>query len=103
MKISFDFDGVLTDPKLTVLAKQFIDLGADVWIVTRRSPIWNNEHLKQVQLHLGIPDSRVLFTDLDFKAGYLLDFDLHIDDDQNDIDLINTPVSNCLALKYTSN
>lgn len=103
MKISFDFDGTLTaSSKVISLAKKFIALGADVWIVTRRSAKWDSSSLKDVLFELNLPISKVIFTELEYKSMYVTDFDLHIDDDQIDIDLINTPVSNCLALKYTN-
>lgn len=36
LKISFDFDGTLTNSKICELAKTLVNNGADVWILTSR-------------------------------------------------------------------
>ena len=37
MKVSFDFDNTLTEKPIQILAKKFIKLGAEVFIVTSRT------------------------------------------------------------------
>lgn len=59
MKISFDYDGTLSTPKGTEMAKEFISKGKDVYIISAR-------HLKTGMINkaksLGIPMNRVYAT-----------------------------------------
>lgn len=89
-KISFDFDDTLTKPKWRNLAKTLIDKGDQVWIITRRQHT-NSSAVYQVADMLGIPHSRVVFTDgkLKWEAVKKYGIQKHYDNNQNEIDHIN--------------
>jgi hypothetical protein len=88
-KVSFDFDGTLTNRKVLEVAKQKIREGNKVFIVTKRSP--DNQVMK-VAKELGIPDSRVIFTNHGPKWKYLkrLGIDYHYDNMKDEVDEINS-------------
>jgi len=91
MKVSFDFDGTLSEESVQEYAKQLIDRGVEVWVVTTR---WDENHkhkypvnptlddLWEVVDRLGIPRWRVRFTCMQWKATYLdgTHFVWHLDD-----------------------
>lgn len=110
IKISFDFDGTLDRKSIQNYAKELIEKGYEVWIVTARFgdnkkyqeffqtsinvDITNND-LKEVANSLGIPEERIHFTNMDDKWPFLKfhdDFLWHIDDDW---------IENKNILKYT--
>ena len=96
MKVSFDFDGTLSRIYVQEFAKTLIDDGLDVWICTSRlSPEkapnngWNDDLFK-VANELGIPKSKVIFTNHEDKAEHLTDdFIWHLDDDWIELNEIN--------------
>lgn len=105
MKVSFDFDHTLTNPNLTELAKKFIVMGADVYITTSRFSdqlgkklAYDNREVFNKAEVLGIPKNKIRFTNGQDKYSFLKDFDLHFDDDEHEIILINEHPSKCLGL-----
>jgi len=109
MKISFDFDGTLARPHIQEYAKELIDRGLEVWIVTSRFDDENyakhhftnlhkgepaNKDLYEVAKELGIPEDRIYFTNMCDKYEFLKDkeFIWHLDDDwiENKLILKNT-------------
>lgn len=100
MKLSFDFDHTLSQPAVQRFARQLVDEGWELWIVTMRfasqthlaryqqeqgdtGEAWTgNEDLFQVAKALGIPKRRVIFTNWQWKSRFLArqGFILHVDD-----------------------
>jgi hypothetical protein len=67
MKVSFDWDSCLAEPRQQEAAKIFIENGDEVWIVTSRQENdtqlhWSNKIIFRVADNLGIPKERVVFT-----------------------------------------
>lgn len=111
MKVSFDFDGTLGEfPKLQEYAKELVNKGIEVWIVTRRFEkiedynalfcevygITNlkaqHEYLFTVAKKCGIPMEHVHYTNMQDKYKYFYenkDFLWHIDDDLVELNEIN--------------
>jgi len=100
-KISFDFDGTLARKDIHAFAKEIAQAGHEVWIVTSRfsdeegiAKNWNwipgqNEKVFAAAKDIGIPESRIVFTNMTPKIEFLQGkgFDLHLDDD--DIELMH--------------
>lgn len=103
MKISFDFDSTLSEPYIQVIARSLVSVGHDVWIITSRcgdSHI-NNQDLYKVCINMGISKSQIIFTDgerkvNEYKKG---NFQLHFDDDWEDVMLINNIGGNAILVK----
>lgn len=94
MKISFDFDGCLTKRYIQEIAKQFIFCGSFVYITTtRRNNVGSfeieNSEVFEIAEKVGIPKENIRFTNYVDKVDFLEDFDIHFDDDEYEIDLIN--------------
>lgn len=102
MKISFDFDGTLSESYIQVLAKSLIDSGNDVWIITSRGIFFGemdketylrtfNRDIVQVCDEIGIGLSKVIITGGSLKFNYYLEgkFDLHFDNDWEEVLEIN--------------
>lgn len=77
-KVSFDFDGTLSQDKIKKIAKEKIANGDDVYIVTKRS---ETDLVKDVAKELGIKESNVIFTNHKPKWSFIKDLgiDLHYD------------------------
>lgn len=115
MKVSFDFDSTLSEEKNQKLAKKFIDAGHDVWITTSRlssehgkSKGWpwiitQNEYLFEIADKLGISKDKIKFTEGEDKWKSLYTFDIHFDDDINEIELINEHLPNCCGVLIYKN
>lgn len=108
MRISFDFDGTLDDEfggmpinfqkkEIQSLAKQYIEEGHDVMILTKRfGPEHSDKGLGNEQLvvfelakELGI--EKVYFTNRVMKFSYIigLSIDMHFENDDYEVQLIN--------------
>lgn len=97
-KVSFDFDHTLSNPHVQEFAKELLDNGHDVWVVTTRYDV-NHLHkyamdypptmddLWEVVDTLGIPRWKVRFTNMEWKYTYLCDteFAFHLDDNEQEI------------------
>ena len=96
MKISFDWDSTLAEDRQQRIAEKFIAEGHEVYITTSRCADggrhYSNDIIFIVAERLGIPKERVRFSgggdNNGNKWGYLHDFDMHFDDDQIEIELI---------------
>lgn len=96
-KVSFDFDKTLERADVQEFAKELISDGIQVWICTNREGKYKdskhrskNLDLIKVAKNLGIPKTRIIFTNLDDKYNYLHeDFLFHLDDDPYELDLIH--------------
>lgn len=107
-KISFDFDGTLVDDfygelnnqkeEIQNICKNLIDNGYDVHIVTKRyGEIYKaygkiNEYIEVFKLaeKLGIPKSKIYFTNRDWKYTTLtrLGINVHFENSKNEVDQI---------------
>lgn len=90
--VSFDFDSTLSRKDVQEYAKQLIERGIDVWVVTSRYDELHkhryphnptNDDLWEVVDELNIPRWKVRFTCMESKSLYLLYTDViwHLDDD----------------------
>ena len=81
MKVAFDFDNTLERIRVQNIAKQYIEDGDEVWIITRRSPE-DNEDLYSIANQLGITSEHIIFTsgEWKYKVLYNSDFDILYDD-----------------------
>ena len=98
MKVSFDFDGTLTRMSVQKYAKELVERGLEVWIVTSRmgfgkepNPTWNDD-LFAVAEYVGIKRENIHFCCMEDKAVFLKDkgFIFHIDDDNIELSFIKT-------------
>jgi hypothetical protein len=94
MKISFDFDDTLSLDKIQELAKSLIESGNDVWVITSRfgKSLSMHRDLYYVCDSIGLPRHKVLFTDGGLKCNEYArgSFDMHYDDDWEEVSTINT-------------
>lgn len=95
MKVSFDFDGTLSEEHVQDYAQELIEQGVEVWVVTTR---WDENHKHKYELNptiddlwevvdrLGIPRHRVRFTCMEWKYTYLngTTFSWHLDDNEEE-------------------
>ena len=96
-KVSFDFDNTLSRTCIQAMARVFIAEGYDVWIVTARqyaSAGWiyhSNLDLYDVAEELGIPEEKIIFTNMEPKYLFFedKDFAYHFDDLPIEIEEIN--------------
>jgi hypothetical protein len=88
-KVSFDFDDTLSTKRGQDIAKRVIASGKTVYIVTRRQES-ANKAVYEVADKLGIPHSRVYFTngELKWKTIKRLNIETHYDNNQNELDKI---------------
>ena len=109
-KVSFDFDGTLTNPKIKNYAKSLVGAGIECWIVTSRmgfgkepSPTWNDD-LFEVAREIGIPKEHIHFCCMDNKANFLngKGFLFHIDDDTIELSFVKTD-SDCKPISCYHN
>lgn len=99
MKISFDFDDTLETEQMQKLAKKFIKEGHKVYITTGRlyHPYWNNDVFKLAQ-ELNIPAEQIQLTEGADKHFFLKGFDMHFDNNPNEIYLINKNIPECCGV-----
>ena len=98
-KISMDFDSTMSRKDVQEYAKELVDSGYEVWIVTSRcsneyalSKGWHwvenqNQKLYDVAESVGIPRERIEFTNHVDKIQFLKDkgFIFHLDDDPDEL------------------
>ena len=101
MKVSFDFDHTLSRKDVQTFAKELVNEGHEVWIVTSRfsdeaakEKKWHwiegqNQKLFDVAEDCGIKKENIQFTCMESKSIFLKDkgFIFHLDDD--DIELMD--------------
>ena len=114
MKVSFDFDGTLEFQNVQDYAKELIDQGHEVWVVTTR---WDENHKHKYDLNptiddlwevvdrLGIPRHRVRFTCMEYKYTYLngTKFIWHLDDNPEEFSKAKTNGCNVPMIQVDSN
>lgn len=105
IKCSFDFDGTLDSKTVQKYARELIEKGIEIWIVTSRRDCEHyidyhktnlhdgelvNKDLFEIAEQLGIPNERIHFTNFEFKYLFLKDKDFiwHLDDSLEEIKLI---------------
>lgn len=101
MKVSFDFDSTLSRKDVQSFAKELVNSGHEVWIVTSRfddeaakNKKWHwiegqNKRLFDVAEECGIKVENIHFTNMESKSIFLKgkEFIFHLDDD--DIELMD--------------
>ena len=113
IKVSFDYDGTLALPSVEEFAKELVDEGYEVWVVTSRvgdddmdnsfqpwkTPNWNDDLWESCE-RIGIPKSRVKFTHFKDKIEFLegLGFAFHLDDDLYELTAIMESKDKCQPL-----
>ena len=85
--ISFDFDGTLSLPSVQEFAKKLIEKGFNIKIVTTRLDKYLNQDLIRIKEKLGIDN--VIYTNGEDKHYFMDGIDLHFDNDDREIRLIN--------------
>jgi len=84
LKISFDFDGVLTNDRGRLMAKRFLAEGATVYIITSRNES-QGAKVRELADVLGIRSSRVIFTRDKPEAIKRLRINIHYDNNPETI------------------
>lgn len=97
MKISFDFDNTLTRPEIQIMATAMVMAGHDVWVTTSRRATDSTEVYDVCHI-VGIKTTNCQFTHFEDKVDFLEDFDVHFDDDDYEIDLINRKNGKCKGI-----
>ena len=89
MRISFDYDGVLSTDKGKEMALKAIQDNNEVWILTARKE-YDNEAVYSTADKLGIPKSQIVFTNGKDKWSFVMrhKIDEHVDNNQEQIDKI---------------
>jgi len=110
-RVSFDYDGTLALPHVEEFAKELVEQGYEVWVVTSRvsdedsvvrpwkSPNWNDDLWDSCE-RIGIPKSRVKFTAFADKITFLegMGFTFHLDDDLYELTAIMESKDKCMPL-----
>ena len=100
IKISFDYDGTLTQKFVQEIAKELIASNYEVHLLTSRfgnmqrlkyPNLQSNEQLFRVAEEVGIPQHRISFTNQMPKWMVLNEggIHIHLDDDKVEIDALN--------------
>ena len=92
MKISFDFDGTLSEEAIKNTARIYIIAGHDVWVITARDEGKNhNVDLYGICKYIGVEEEKIIFTNgVDKVDEYIKgNFDLHYDDEWEEVMKIN--------------
>lgn len=109
-KISFDYDSCLSTKRIQEICKIFIKAGHDVYVTTSRFSStpdilvkwpWiedQNKMLFETTDKLGIPRENIRFTAMIDKWKVLDGFDMHFDDDEDEIKMIKENLPNCEAI-----
>lgn len=92
-RVSFDFDSCLTEEIIQKVAKIFLMTGTEVFIITSRNnkSFENNIDLFNLAHILGIKEENIHFTNSEVKWKKVLELDinLHFDDMEHEVHLIN--------------
>lgn len=110
-KVSFDYDSTADTQEVEEFAKELVDRGFEVWIVTTRldnskapSHNWNDDLFNTV-MRCGIKFENIHFTNGADKWLFLKDknFIFHIDDDSHEIDFIYKNIKETTGILYYYN
>lgn len=90
MKVSFDFDGTLTNQQGKDLLASHIAKGDEVYIITRRRKSFN-EPVYDLAKEYNIPRNHVIFTngEMKWKEILRLNIELHYDNNPDELKLID--------------
>ena len=97
--ISFDFDGCLSLQEVQDKASGLIESGYNVIVTTSRMKEHKNQDLYNVVDALKI--KTIVFTDLQKKAPYMYDIDVHIDNDRTEL-LYISRMTSCEVVDNTN-
>jgi hypothetical protein len=99
-KVSFDFDGTLSQEKVKEIAKEKIANGDDVYIITKRS---EDDYVKNIAKEIGIKASNVIFTNHEPKWSFVkkLGIDTHYDNVEAEVNEIKDK-TNANVIKVSS-
>ncbi len=88
-KVSYDYDDTLSTEKGQKQAIADIKAGKQVYIITRRQ---KSQEVLDIASKLGIPQSKVIFTNGQLKWSAIKHYGIgtHYDNNQNEVDKINT-------------
>lgn len=98
-KVSFDFDGCLSMERIQRLCQIHVNKGDDVWITTKRFHIitqefGSNNDLLLIASIFGLIN-KIQYTNHKPKFTFLKDFDIHYDDDIDEINNLINSGSKC--------
>ena len=97
--ISFDFDGCLSLQEVQDKASELIEKGYNVIVTTSRMKEHKNQDLYNVVDALKI--KTIVFTDLEKKAHYMYDVDVHVDNDRTEL-LYISRMTSCEVVDNTN-
>ena len=100
MRISFDFDGTLTEPHIQQICKNKLHEGHDVFIITKRYKNPSEApYVYQLAESLGINEKNIYFTDRKWKHGFIhfLEINEHYEDEPYEKELIEEN-TNCKVI-----
>ena len=97
--ISFDFDGCLSLQEVQDKASGLIESGYTVIVTTSRMKEHKNQDLYNVVDALKI--KTIVFTDLEKKAPYMYDIDVHVDNDRTEL-LYISRMTSCEVVDNTN-
>lgn len=114
VKVSFDFDETLSRKEVQEYAKELVNQGIEVWVVTTR---WDENHKHKYDLNptlddlwevvdrLGIPKHHVRFTCMEWKHTYLngTNFIWHLDDNPSEFSAAKINGCNVPMIQVDSN
>lgn len=100
-KVSFDFDGTLSQEKIQDIAKEKLSNGDDVYIITKRS---ESQNVLDLAEKIGIKKENVIFTNHEPKWSFIKDLgiDIHYDNVSDEVDEIKEK-TNAEVIKVASN
>lgn len=103
-KVSIDYDDTLSTARGKELAAKLMNEGKDVYIVTRRQSSGLNNDIERDAETLGIPVSKIIYTNGKLKANTLesLGIKTHYDNNQNELDEIAKLAPNVKGVKFAS-
>jgi hypothetical protein len=101
--VSIDFDDTLETPEGQQLAKDLLDEGIDLHIITRRQETDSKEVYKVAE-ELGIPKEKIHFTNgkLKWETIKRLGITKHIDNNSNELQAIKENLPNVAVVKFAS-
>jgi len=108
-KVSFDFDKTLSTWRGQAYAKELIERGYEVWLVTfryekpRNGFFDNNAGLFRIAEDVGIDKDNIIFTNFVFKHNFFKDNDdfiFHLDDSYDEISMINDSCENTKGIWF---
>ena len=106
LKISFDFDNTLDQKPMQELCEKFKNLGAEIFVTTSRTKKLyggmsiNNDDLFRVTDRLGIKRQNITFTNFEDKYLSVMKYDMHFDDSNDEIFLINEHPGKCMGFLF---